>query len=187
MALSSNEQKKASSFNTVPETDRSRLIAARRHGQSSDRDKAVRDRGSDLGGMRLQLNVTGSLPGYHLYWANDEDGYVEALLMDGFDFVTQDELYQKEAKVVPDLDITSCISRFVKGTRSDGQALRAYLMKCPDEIWSEREKRRHSEADRRDSEIRRAAQDPNAGAGFYKPTSVNSVVDTSFRKEYLVK
>lgn len=183
----SDNQRKAAGFSTVPESDRSRLIAARRHGQQAPKAGAVRERESDLGGMRLQMSVNGSIPGYHLYWANDEDGYVESLLMDGFDFVTQDELYSQAAKVVPDLDISSCVSKFVKGTRSDGQALRAYLMKCPEEVWEVRDGRRHAAADKRDREIHRKATDPNRADGFYKPDSVNTTIDTGYRKEYLSK
>lgn len=185
--MTNEAQKKTAAFASVPETDRSRLIAARRHGQSATRDTATRERESDLGGLRLQLTVQGSIPGHHLYWANDEDGYVESLLMDGFDFVTQDELYAGKAQVVPDLDITSCVSKFVKGTRSDGQALRAYLMKCPDEVWTNREGRRHMAADKRDREIHKKAIDPNRADGFYKPDSVNTTIDTGYRKEYLSK
>lgn len=186
--MSSQEQKKAATFSNVPETDRSRLIAARRHGQSTSRDTATRERESDLGGLRLQLDLNGmKIEGHHLYWANDEDGYVERLLMEGFDFVTQDELYSSKAMVVPDLDISSCVSKFVKGTRSDGQALRAYCMKIPEDKWAEREAVRHSAADRRDREIYRKASDPNKADGFYKPDSVNTVVDANYRKEYLAK
>jgi hypothetical protein len=181
------EQKKTAAFAAVPETDRSRLIAARRHGQALPKDSAVRERESDLGGMRLQMYVNWTIPGYHGYWANDEDGYVESLLMDGFDFVTQDELYQGKAVVVPDLDISSCVSKFVKGTRSDGQALRAYLMKIPEEQWKVREDRRHAAADKRDREIHRKATDPNRADGFYRPDSVNTTIDTGYRKEYGVK
>lgn len=185
--MSTNEQKKTAAFATVPETDRSRLIAARRHGQTATRDTATRERESDLGGLRLQMTVQGSIPGHHLYWANDEDGYVESLLMDGFDFVTQDELYKQKALVVPDLDLGSCVSKFVKGTRSDGQALRAYLMKIPEEMWKDRENRRHLAADKRDYEIHKKATDPNRADGFYKPDSVNTTIDTGYRKEYLAK
>lgn len=181
----SDNQRKTAAFANVPETDRTRLIAARRHGQSASRDTAVRERESDLGGVQLQMSVQGEVPGHHLYWANDENGYIETLLMDGFDFVTQDELYKREAKVVPDLDIASCVSKFVKGMRADGQPLRAYLMKCPDEIWATREKRRHAAADKRDYEIYKKASDPNRADGFYKPDSVNTTIDTTYRKEYL--
>jgi len=185
--MSSNEQKKTASFSSVPETDRSRLIAARRHGQNTNRDSATRERTSDLGGLHMNLFIEGSIPGYHLYFANDENGYIERLLMEGFDFVTQDELYARESRVVPDLDISSCVSKFVKGTRSDGQALRAYLLKIPDEMWAARERVRHEIADKRDWEIHRKATDPDKAGGFYKPQSVNTTIDSNYRKEYTAK
>jgi hypothetical protein len=181
----SQEQQKAAAFTNIPETDRSRLIAARRHGQSAQRDTATRDRAPDLGGVQLQMTVIGEIPGYHLYWANDENGYVERLLMEGFDFVTQDELYSKKTKVVEDLDISSCVSKYVKGMRVDGQPLRAYLMKCPDDVWARREEIRHSAADRWDQQIRRQAQEPDKPGGFYKPESVQTVVDPQYKKTYL--
>jgi hypothetical protein len=181
--MASNEQQKVQQFTQVPETDRSRLIAARRHGQQAQRDGAVRERESDLGGVQLQLAVIGEIPGYHLYWANDENGYVEGLLMQGFDFVTQDELYTRKSKVVEDLEISSCVSKYVKGTRADGQALRAYLMKCPDDVWSERESRRHAMADKWDRDIKRQALEPSKEQGFYQ--FGNTVVDTQYRKEYI--
>ena len=175
---------KGGAFNPIPETDRSRLIGARRHAQSPSRDKSERERANTLGGIQLQLYVHGEIPGYHLYWENDENGAIEQLLMAGFDFVTQDELNAKQAKIVPDLDITSCISRYIKGMRADGQPLRAYLMKCPDEIWNERENARYAAADQRDHDIYEQAVNPNTRAGFRKPNGVETHMDTQYRKEY---
>ena len=182
--MTQDANKKVGAFNPIPETDRSRLIGARRHAQSPQRDKSERERANTLGGIALQMYVHGEIPGYHLYWENDENGAIEQLLMEGFDFVTQDELYEQKAKVVPDLDITSCVSRYVKGMRVDGQPLRAYLMKCTDEVWAERENHRHVAADQRDREIYEQAENPNIAAGFRKPTGVTNHLDTQFRKEY---
>lgn len=183
--MANQEERKAATFSQVPETDRSRLIAARKQGRDNpaSRDKAIRERDSDLGGVRLQLDLNGlKIEGYHLYWANDEDGYVERLLMEGFDFVTQDELYKGKAQVVEDLDLTSCVSKFVKGMRTDGQALRAYVLKIPEDKWAEREAVRHAAADRRDFEIYNRANNP--GEGFYKPNGATTVIDPSYRKSY---
>jgi hypothetical protein len=181
------EQTKASQFNSVPETDRSRLIGARRHAQATPKDAAARERPNTLGGMSLQLGIVGEIPGYHLYWENDENGAVERLLMEGFDFVTQDELYSKKASIVPDLDISSVISRFVKGMRVDGQPLRAYLMKCPDEVWAARESGRYAEADARDRAIYEKAVNPNRAEGFRALENSRTTIDTTYRKEYLHK
>src|SRR6202000_1359990 len=101
------EQSKAATFNAVPETDVNRLKGARNQAlvrKESDRDGAERERIEHLGGLQLQMHVRGEIPGYHLYWENDENGAIEQLLQEGFDFVTQNELFAGGAKVVPDLD-----------------------------------------------------------------------------------
>jgi hypothetical protein len=76
------------------------------------------------------------------------------------------------------------ISRFVKGTRNDGQALRAYLLKCPDEQWQEIESRRYRAADKWDADIRRQAEDPGQGTGLRSLKNLRSDIDTGYKKEY---
>jgi hypothetical protein len=184
-----NESKTAAgAFQRTPDADSNRLLTARRHGRSlreSREDGTMqRERENDLGGLTLQLNVRGEIPGYKLSWANDEDGAIEHKLELGFDFVTQDELNAKQAKIVPDEDIGSVISRFVKGTRSDGQALRAYLLKVPEDIWAEIESRRYRAADKWDADIRRQAEDPQQGSGMRSLRNLQTKIDTGYKKEY---
>lgn len=184
-----NEPKTAAgSFQRAPDVDTNRLLQARRQGRSLRESRedgtAPRERENDLGGLSLQLDVRGEIPGYKLAWVNDEDGAVEQRLEMGFDFVTQDELYAKQAKIVPDEEITSVISRFVKGTRNDGQALRAYLLKCPEEQWQEIESRRYRAADKWDADIRRQAEDPGQGTGLRSLKNLRSDIDTGYKKEY---
>ena len=184
-----NESKTAAgSFQRAPDADHNRLLTARRHGRSlreSREDGTMqRERENDLGGLTLQLHVRGEIPGHKLSWANDEDGGIEQKLELGFDFVTQDELNARQAKVVPDEEISSVISRFVKGTRSDGQALRAYLLKCPDDLWAEIESRRYRAADKWDADIRRQAEDPQKGSGLRSLRNMRTEIDTGFKKEY---
>jgi hypothetical protein len=184
-----NEPKTAAgSFQRAPDVDTNRLLQARRQGRSLRESRedgtAPRERENDLGGLSLQLDVRGEIPGYKLAWVNDEDGAVEQRLEMGFDFVVQDELYAKQAKIVPDEEITSVISRFVKGTRNDGQALRAYLLKCPEEQWQEIESRRYRAADKWDADIRRQAEDPDQKAGLRSLKNLRSDIDTGYKKEY---
>jgi hypothetical protein len=184
-----NEPKTAAgSFQRAPDVDTNRLLQARRQGRSLRESRedgtAPRERENDLGGLSLQLDVRGEIPGYKLAWVNDEDGAVEQRLEMGFDFVVQDELYAKQAKIVPDEEITSVISRFVKGTRNDGQALRAYLLKCPEEQWQEIESRRYRAADKWDADIRRQAEDPGQGTGLRSLKNLRSDIDTGYKKEY---
>jgi hypothetical protein len=167
------EQKTAAgAFQKSPDTDTNRLLQARRQGrslrESREEGTVSRERENDLGGLTLQLDVRGEIPGYKL----------------GFDFVVQDELYAKQAKIVPDEEITSVISRFVKGTRNDGQALRAYLLKCPEDQWQEIESRRYRAADKWDADIRRQAEDPDQRAGLRSLKNLRTEVDTGYKKEY---
>jgi hypothetical protein len=183
------EQKTAAgAFQKSPDTDTNRLLQARRQGrslrESREEGTVSRERENDLGGLTLQLDVRGEIPGYKLAWVNDEDGAVEQRLEMGFDFVVQDELYAKQAKIVPDEEITSVISRFVKGTRNDGQALRAYLLKCPEDQWQEIESRRYRAADKWDADIRRQAEDPDQRAGLRSLKNLRTEVDTGYKKEY---
>jgi hypothetical protein len=184
-----NETKSASgAFQRAPAADTDRLLAARRQGRSlrEKREDGTlpRERENDLGGLALQLYIDGEIPGYKLSWVNDENGAIEQKLQEGFDFVTQDELYARQAKIVPDEEISSVISRFVKGTRSDGQALRAYVLKCPEELWAEIESRRYRAADKWDADIRRQAEDPDRSAGLRSLKNLRTEIDTGYKKEY---
>lgn len=178
----------AGAFQKAPSGDTDRLLAARRQGRTLREQRedgtAPRERENDLGGLSLQLHVSGEIPGYKLSWVNDENGAIEDKLQNGFDFVTQDELYAKQAKIVPDEEISSVISRFVKGTRSDGQALRAYLLKCPEDLWAEIESRRYRAADKWDADIRRQAEDPDRSAGLRSLKNLRTEIDTGYKKEY---
>lgn len=148
--------------------------------------EAPRERAKKFGGLRLKMAVLGEIPGYHLYWENDDEGAIEQLLYEGFEFVRPGEVNMQSATmsrnaIVGDSDITDRVSRYV-GSKADGSPLRAFLLKCPDDIWSERESERYAAADERDAAIRAGrVQSPD---GMYKPKGVEISVDSKFRKEY---
>lgn len=129
--------------------------------RASDRNEAPRERPANFGGPRLKLSVMGEIPGFHLYWANDEAGEIEQLLYEGFAFVEPSEV-RMQSHIVADADVAHRISRYV-GRKDDGSPLRAYLLKCPDEIWAERERGRLEQADIWDSAIRSGAQGKGDG------------------------
>ena len=133
---------------------RAQAIAVR----DKDRSSATREREPDLGGQRLKLSVIGTIPGHTMYWENDEDGRIEQLLFDGFDFVIPGEV-NRASDLVADMDLSSRISRYV-GRREDGSPLRAYLMKCPDELWESRKRHEQTLTDERDREIREGRMQP---------------------------
>lgn len=140
------------------------------------KESTERERPEDLGGLQLKLAVVGEVPGHHMYWENDEDGKIEQLLYDGFDFVSTGEV-RRGSDLVADLDVTDRISRYV-GRRNDGSPLRAYLMKCPDEIWKQRQARGQYQADTWDEEIRKGRMAPQ-GPTQYTPKGVSSSLKTN--------
>ena len=147
--------------------------------RDADRQKggAVREREPDLGGQRLKLSVIGEIPGHHMYWENDEDGKIEQLLFDGFDFVSPDEV-RRGSDLVADMDLTNRISRYV-GRHQDGSPLRAYLMKCQDEIWAERQANSQRQVNDWDEQIRNGRM--KAQDGQYVPKGYESKLQTNSR------
>lgn len=152
---------------------------------AQQQETAPRTRQASFGGLKLKMSVRGEIPGYHLYWENDEDGAIEQLLDEGFTFVTKQELYGENARtpsnVVADQEIDSRISRAV-GKDGEGKSLRAYLLKCPDDVWADREAARHEMADKWDDDINHRLENPEQG--FRKPNGVTSSINTRFRKAY---
>lgn len=101
----------------------------------SQRPAAARSRLSNLGGASLKLNVFGTIPGYHLYWENDDNNRIELMLEEGFEFVKPEEVGMTR-KVASDTEVTDRISKYV-GTKEDGTGMRAYLLKCPEHLWED--------------------------------------------------
>lgn len=153
-----------------------RRIAAMEQQREQARKGTTRERVPDLGGQRLKLSVQGSIPGHHLYWENDEDGRIEQLLFDGFDFVSPGEV-QRAADLVADMDLANRISRYV-GRQQDGSPLRAYLMKCPDEIWNARKGGEQAQVNAWDEQIRQGRMKPQDNTQ-YTPQGVESYLKTN--------
>lgn len=144
---------------------------------------AERERSNNFGGARLKLSVAGTIEGYHLYWANDEAGEIETLLDEGFEFVQSSEVRAGKIgrqAVVADDDIGNRISRYV-GKDSDGSPMRAYLLKCKDAVWVQRQAAREAEADGLDASIR--AQAVRTGDGRYVPKGLESSIKTNQKQE----
>lgn len=153
-------------------------LAARqeRTARTATRSEAPRSRAEDLGGLRLKLAVDGEIPGHHLYWENDENGRIEQLLYEGFDFVTPGEV-RRASDLVADMDTANRISRYV-GTRADGGPLRAYLLKCPEAIWQRRQDASLQQANRWDAEIRQGRMKPQSSSE-YVPAGYSSRLETN--------
>lgn len=124
--------------------------------QQQQKGEAQRERPAQFGGPRLKLDVPQGIPGMHLYWANDDNAEIEMLLDEGFDFVTPDEVNMQSktrGRVVADEDINNRVSKYV-GVKEDGSPLRAYLLKCPEEMWENRQQYAQNRANTWDNAIR---------------------------------
>lgn len=120
--------------------------------RESDRDEAPRTRRqSNLGGARLKLAVHGEIPGHKLYWCNDDNNELELHLEDGFSFVQQNEVGLNRG-VVQDKDVDNRVSKYV-GTKANGDPMRAYLLKCPQDIWDDLQAASQEQANQWDSAI----------------------------------
>ena len=149
-----------------------------RNSNDRSRQGAVRERTPDLGGPQLKLSVRGEVPGHHLYWENDEDGKIEQLLFDGFDFVTPDEV-QRASDLVADMDLANRISRYV-GRQQDGSPLRAYLLKCPQQLWDDRKAASQKQVDEWDQQIRNGRMKPQDNSQ-YTPVGTTNRLETNAR------
>jgi len=120
--------------------------------RESDRNEAPRARRqANLGGARLKLAVHGEIPGHKMYWCNDDNNELELHLEEGFSFVMQSEVGLNRG-VVQDKDVDNRVSKYV-GTKQNGDPMRAYLLKCPQEIWDDIQAASQDQANEWDSAI----------------------------------
>lgn len=166
--------------NTTTPAERAAARAQEATRTPAQRETAPRTRSTTFGGPRLKLSVPQTIPGYHLYWENDDDGAIEQLLYEGFEFVKPAEVHlNTQTTVVVDSDITDRVSKFV-GKKADGSPLRAFLLKCKDEIWSDREANRYQQADDWEDSIFQTQTAP--GSGRYIPKGTATEIDPNFKK-----
>ena len=144
----------------------------------AQRSEAPRERNKNFGGPRLKLSVPQTIAGYHLYWENDDDGAIEQLLYEGFEFVKPEEVRMQVQTIVADSDLNDRVSKFV-GKKADGSPLRSFLLKCKDEVWADREASRYQQADDWEDSIYQGQTAP--GAGRYIPKGTELVIDPNFK------
>lgn len=156
---------------------RAAAVAAPR--TQAQRTATPRDRERNFGGPRLKLSVPQLVEGFHLYWENDDDGAIEQLLYEGFEFVKPAEVRMAVQTVVADTDLTDRVSKFV-GKKADGSPLRAYLLKCPNTVWEDREAHRYQQADDWEDSIYQNQAAP--GSGRYIPDGYATEIDPNYQK-----
>jgi hypothetical protein len=154
--------------------DQERVVTPVNPRREADRKAAVRSRMASTGGMRLKLQVFGEIPSYHLFWENDEDAAIEQRLFEGFEFVETSEV-KMQAWTVPDSDIAGKVSKYV-GKKADGSPLRAFLLKCADDLWDERQASSQEQANVWDEAIRSGTV--GGVDSRYKPKGAETSVKT---------
>ena len=167
---------------SLEEVGRKRAEAAAATRNTSEREEKPRSRRNPgLGGAQLKLEIgKAGIPGFHLYWENDIDARLERLLGAGFEFASKEEvgMASLQQRVVADSEIDSRVSKYV-GTSEDGKAMRAYLMKCPEDLWEDIQHCINDVADSRDRDILESA---NRGGERYQPKGYETKVTSGLRR-----
>lgn len=97
--------------------------------QSTDRSEGLPRRRMIGGGSKLGIDAARLIEmGYSVYWRNDEDGRIQELLANGYEFVTSDEIEDTSLRIGATDMSKDKVSRVV-GHRENGAPLTAYLMK----------------------------------------------------------
>lgn len=107
-----------------------------------DPAEAVKTR-KPFGGFQKKLDVLGTIPGYQLYWINDDGSRIPSCLQAGYQFVLQDEIGMEAGVLTNNRDLGDRVSRPV-GSKADGSTMHAYLMKLPNE-FVEQDARAHAD------------------------------------------
>lgn len=120
------------------------------------------------------VDLSESLPSFHLHWFNDDGDRIVRMQLLGYTFVARNEIALNE-KVSPlNQDLGDNIAVYA-GTRVDGSPLRTYLMKIPKPVYEKRQKAIQAKNDQIDQAIRRGAIGDALGQGGYAGTDRGGV------------
>lgn len=157
-AMTTQEASVARDRGFIPEQENNRGEEARfSHGSTprtdNERPQMERKRGG-FAGTSQKLNVTKSIPGYHLHIFNDDGVRVEEAISVGWEFVTPDEVGKTTPHVTSrNTDLGDKV-RFLVGKTESGSPLYAYLMKIREEWWLEDQQALQARNDMVDEAIR---------------------------------
>lgn len=121
-----------------------------------------------LNGMRLKM-ASQEIPGYHLYWFNDETTRVQDALAAGYEFVTSEQSALVDNVVPGNSDLSGKVRKLVGVV--EGRPLYAYLMKIKNEWYEEDERLRQSRLEELDRHIQSGDYAGKMSDGRYVPTS----------------
>lgn len=113
-------------------------------------------------------NPLDPLPGFVLYWANDDGDRIMRMQTQGYALVKREEIALNASVVPLNKDLGDYIAVYA-GNKEGGHPLRTYLMKCPKDIYDKRKAWEQRHNDKIEQAIREGAVgNPQAG---YVPRS----------------
>ena len=125
-----------------------------------------RNRGA-FNGTRGKLQVGHQIPGYHLYFFNDEPGRIQAALDAGWEFVSPEEVGYASTNVTNrNVDLGDRVS-VIGGKTDQGQPLQQVLLKIRQDWWEEDQAETQRRNDKTDAAIRKGKVGDTDTTGFY--------------------
>lgn len=113
------------------------------------------------------------IPGFRCRWVNDQDGRIEQFTGIGWDYVQQGEQGVENKST----DAGNHVSRVV-GSLPSGEPLRAYLLKIPEDWYSQFQKMEQQQVDKVDETIRRGGVGLKPGDKRYAPSEGIKISDS---------
>jgi hypothetical protein len=126
-----------------------------------------RNRGA-FNGTRGKLQVGHQIPGYHLYFFNDEPGRIQAALDAGWEFVSPEEVGYASSNVTNrNTDLGSGRVSVVGGKNDQGHPQQQVLLKIRQDWWEEDQAEIQRRNDKTDASIRKGKVGDIDSTGFY--------------------
>lgn len=133
----------------------------------AQRSEAPRQR-FHFGMPQSKLAVYRQEEGYHYHWINDLPGRLELAEASGYQFVLREDVQLQPGVTPRNSDSGSKVSQIV-GRGEDGQPLRAYLMRIPQEMYEESQAFVQAQLDKTENAIRRGRTTGQEDGSFYQP------------------
>jgi hypothetical protein len=135
---------------------------------STEKAKTTRRNRGAFNGTRGKLQVGKDIPGYHLYFFNDEPGRVQAALDAGWEFVSPEEVGYASTNVTNrNVDLGDRVS-VVGGKNDQGMPQQQILLKIRQDWWEEDQIEIQRRNDKTDAAIRKGKGGSGVDTtGFY--------------------
>lgn len=131
-----------------------------------------RKRRGVFNGTQSKINVTHTIPGYHLHVFTDLGGRIQDALDDGYEFVSPKEVGGVSENVVSRNGDLGDRIRYLVNPRADGTEQYGYLMKKREEWWLEDQEELQAKNSRIDAAIRKGKVTGDNPAFYIPPGGI---------------